>query len=530
MKKVVFRSFLVVLLLMGIFHGKVSAAETSATQQVISVKLPVFKENPNIVKAPSFAVLSLHDQVTVLEQVRNAAKIQTADGQVGWVYIEYLSQNPLNQTWLVKKERNLRDDNLIDTNIDIPSQSLVTVLQYNAATRYYKIRTTDGVEGWIYGWYLENEANQTNEGGSNVIPYDFTKVGKVTNQISLFTPLNTTSNITATEINRFIDYKTKDPSSKLKGMGSSYIEAQNVTGINAVYLLAHSGLESKWGTSDIAKAKNNFFGIGAVDSNPTDGAASFASPNIGIINGAKFINDNYVNRETNLLDAAYPYSQPTLDNMSFNNGYHQYASDEAWAGKIANIAKEFYEFTFANGETLKTGWYQEGQNKYYFDTNGKMLTGKQTINGKNYFFYNNGYLKWGWQYVSGKWYYYNEDGTYKTGWQLDKDKWYYLNSSGVMLTGWQYINGKWYYLNPAGDMKTGWLYTGGKWYFLDQSGAMKTGWVSTGGKWYYMNNSGVMLTGWVKVSGKWYYLYNDGHMAANTTIGGYRLGKDGAML
>jgi len=59
---------------------------------------------------------------------------------------------------------------------------------------------------------------------------------------------------------------------------------------------------------------------------------------------------------------------------------------------------------------------------------------------------------------------------------------------------------------------------------------MKTGWLYNGGKWYYLNYSGAMQTGWIKYNGKWYYLYGDGHMAANTTVSGYRLGKDGAML
>ena len=39
-----------------------------------------------------------------------------------------------------------------------------------------------------------------------------------------------------------------------------------------------------------------------------------------------------------------------------------------------------------------------------------------------------------------------------------------------------------------------------------------------------------MLTGWQKIAGKWYYFYSDGAMAANTTIGGYRLGMDGAWI
>lgn len=38
-----------------------------------------------------------------------------------------------------------------------------------------------------------------------------------------------------------------------------------------------------------------------------------------------------------------------------------------------------------------------------------------------------------------------------------------------------------------------------------------------------------MLTGWKKVDGKWYYMYESGAMAANTWIGNYYVGADGAM-
>ncbi|MGG3563690.1 glucosaminidase domain-containing protein [Neobacillus rhizosphaerae] len=545
MKKVLFRSFVVVFLLLGFFHSKASAATNTATQMsVISINVPFFKENPNLVKSEQLVDLSFNAKVTVLEEVRNAAKIELEDGKVGWVYKEYLSNDLSNQTWIVKKWRNLKDAPGFSSNVigQIDDHSKVTVLGYDATTHYYKVQTMiDGKlqQGWIYGWYMDiNDQPRTTDGGSNVIPYEFEKEGKVTNSISLFTPLDTFSNITANEINRFIDYKTQEPSSKMKGMGAAYIEAQNVTGLNAIYLLAHSGLESKWGNSDIVGTKNNFYGIGAVDFDPMANAHKFDTPSKGIINGANYIKNHYVSWDKTVEDPTYPfYSQPTLDNMRFNSGYHQYATDPAWAGKIANIAKEFYEFTFANGEKVKKSWYKEGQNSYYFDQNGKMLTGKQSLDGKFYFFNDNGYLKTGWQNVGGKWFYVyvnvNGNGTYKTGWFLDKDKkWYYLNTqSGAMLTGWQYINGKWYYLNASGDMKTGWLFSGGKWYFLDQkNGDMKTGWLYTGGKWYYLNNSGAMQTGWIKLGGKWYYLYKDGHMAANTTVGGYRLGKDGAML
>lgn len=59
---------------------------------------------------------------------------------------------------------------------------------------------------------------------------------------------------------------------------------------------------------------------------------------------------------------------------------------------------------------------------------------------------------------------------------------------------------------------------------------MAVGWKFVGGKWYYLNNSGDMATGWKQISGKWYYFKNSGEMAVNTTINGYKLGKDGAWI
>ncbi|NBI92470.1 hypothetical protein D3Z45_18320 [Lachnospiraceae bacterium] len=54
------------------------------------------------------------------------------------------------------------------------------------------------------------------------------------------------------------------------------------------------------------------------------------------------------------------------------------------------------------------------------------------------------------------------------------------------------------------------------------------GWVQNhSGSWQYMRN-GKPASGWEQIGGKWYYFYSDGSMAANTTIGGYTVGPDGA--
>ncbi|MFK9091652.1 hypothetical protein [Bacillus salipaludis] len=183
--------------------------------------------------------------------------------------------------------------------------------------------------------------------------------------------------------------------------------------------------------------------------------------------------------------------------------------------------------------TVKTqDWVMVGKNWKFLDDAGQYLTGWGLVDGKWYFFGADTIMKTGWQNIGGKWYFLNANGAMVTNWFYQNGTWYYLNAkNGDMATNWASVNGKWYFFDAtSGAMRTNWVYSSGKWYFLDASGAMKTGWAYTGNKWYYLNNSGAMQTGWVVVNNKWYYLYSDGHMAVNTKIGSYRVGKDGAWI
>lgn len=123
-----------------------------------------------------------------------------------------------------------------------------------------------------------------------------------------------------------------------------------------------------------------------------------------------------------------------------------------------------------------------------------------------------------------------------------------LPTKNIKINQWVQVNGRWqykdsmgnpvknnwisnYYLQSDGNMATGWLNYGGIWYYLGDDGAKKAGWQLVNGNWYYMDSEGRMQTGWIKdVSGKYYYLYSNGDMAYNTTIGGYRLGSNGAWI
>lgn len=134
--------------------------------------------------------------------------------------------------------------------------------------------------------------------------------------------------ITEEEMNTWIKSKTTSDS-PFRNQGAIFIQAAQESGLDPRYILAHAAVESGWGKSNIAKNKNNYFGIGAFDSSPYSSAYTFDSGlAAGIIEGAKWIAENYYNGS---------YGQTTLRKMRWNNGNHQYATDPEWDTKIAKI-------------------------------------------------------------------------------------------------------------------------------------------------------------------------------------------------
>ena len=127
----------------------------------------------------------------------------------------------------------------------------------------------------------------------------------------------------------------------------------------------------------------------------------------------------------------------------------------------------------------------------------------------------------------------NINNSVNQGWVSDPSTrtWKYVDADGSNHKGWLSLNGSWYYMDPStGVMQTGWKKIDGVWYYMQTSGEMKTGWLQDGGNWYYLQPSGSMTIGWLNDNGTWYYFDNSGKMLSNTTVGGYRLGSNGAWI
>ena len=144
-----------------------------------------------------------------------------------------------------------------------------------------------------------------------------------------FSSLKTKTNYSAADINKLYTLMGAS-NSMLVGKGATFKAAEQKYGVNALYLVAHSALESAWGKSNIAKAKNNFFGIAAYDSSPYTSATKFDNVDAGILGAARWINEKY------LSNSSYPARGAYLGNKA--NGMNvNYATAPYWGESIASI-------------------------------------------------------------------------------------------------------------------------------------------------------------------------------------------------
>ncbi|MBO4701380.1 MAG: hypothetical protein J5625_01825 [Lachnospiraceae bacterium] len=243
-------------------------------------------------------------------------------------------------------------------------------------------------------------------------------------------------------------------------------------------------------------------------------------------------------------------------------------------GDVRNIKNIYYAFN-ADGTMATTGWVklngytyyvrndkgylatgeqQIGDKYYYFEKNGRMMTGIINYNNKIYFLNPDGSwaatAKEGWNSVQGTWYYV-KDGELVCGQELElADGTYYFNYYGAMVKN-EVVNQKYYGADGKQVTKTGWYKVDTKWIYI-QNGSLlydgvktinKTeyaftyeGYLITNG-WFegvYYNADGIAVKknikdGWQLYGGRYYY-YKNGSLVFNTWVGDYYIGSQGYML
>lgn len=135
--------------------------------------------------------------------------------------------------------------------------------------------------------------------------------------------LKTPSGMTAAELD------VKLSGTMMAGLGQAFKDAETKYGVNAVFLCALAIHESAWGSSQIARAKNNLFGWGANDEDPGNMAKTFDSYADSVDRVASKIKDWY------LTPGGQFYTDPTITGVNTI-----YCSTPTWSDGVGSLMLE----------------------------------------------------------------------------------------------------------------------------------------------------------------------------------------------
>ena len=261
--------------------------------------------------------------------------------------------------------------------------------------------------------------------------------------------------------------------------------------------------------------------------------------------------------------------------LDLNGTKYYLKSDGAMATTWVKIGNTWYYMNPSSGAMqtgwLKLGstWYYLNADgimaadtwvgDYYVNADGAWVPGKEKpvdkwINTSGRWWYRHAdgsYTKSNWEQIGNQWFYFNKDGWMVTGWLKLSDTWYYMNTSGARVSNcWTWVGNSCYYFDKDGKMvadtwigdyyvnadgawvpgqkkddqkndqngsqnsnqnqtqtKAQWVNTSGRWWYRHADGSYtKSNWEYIDGQWYYFDKDGWMTIGYQAVSGEWYYL------------------------
>lgn len=140
--------------------------------------------------------------------------------------------------------------------------------------------------------------------------------------------------LTVKEIEYLLKTKFKNSSVVSASDAQSIYNAQQSTGISALATLGIGGLESGWGTSNIAKTSNNLWGYGATNDNPAGNAHKYSAEEAFTKFSEEFKSTYYNKYGAKTINSVGTGNNPAGKGYAYNdNG----TINSSWATNVSSI-------------------------------------------------------------------------------------------------------------------------------------------------------------------------------------------------
>ena len=158
------------------------------------------------------------------------------------------------------------------------------------------------------------------------------RIAKLQEKLSKDMDLSVPSGLTLSDYKTIFAYNESDENNIFANNAENFYNAEQEYQINGIFLAAIGIHESAWGTSQIAKNKNNLFGYGAYDRDPEGCANEFETYADAINTVASALKANY------LTETGSYYNGTTAEAVNT-----RYASDEKWSEKVYKYMEYLYD-------------------------------------------------------------------------------------------------------------------------------------------------------------------------------------------
>ena len=223
------------------------------------------------------------------------------------------------------------------------SSRKVTVLAKNEelkileiANDWYRISSSSTT-----GWIKQLNATYLNPNDKTQLANQRTKA-ELLKELNMNMSLNKPSGLSLEQFKKVLS-DPKDVNKIFEKNAEYFYYIEKQYNINGIFVAAIGIHESAWGTSKIAKDKNNLFGYGAYDSNPYNGAYTFNTYAESIDLMARVLTKYYLNPAGTSIFGGERAKGTFYNGATVNGVNKRYATDKNWANCVYKYIKLLYE-------------------------------------------------------------------------------------------------------------------------------------------------------------------------------------------
>lgn len=276
-------------------------------------------------------------QVTALRTIENGEMIAEE------IIEKEIKQEPLKEIiyvgtseFLAKYKVHIGEDVFLIETGDIKKEPREDSENVYNIKRYLNVTLEEVANEWAKIKYKEYEgyvpiSKLTSESFTPKIK-EKNRIANIQAKLNLDMNLNTKSDLTLSDYKTIFSNNSSDKNNIFKDNAEVFYNMEQKYNMNGIFLASIGIHESAWGTSYIAKEKNNLFGYKAYDRDPVNSAQDFENYQDCIETVAQALSTNY------LSSSGRFYNGATLSGVNT-----RYASDENWHEKVFKYMEYLYD-------------------------------------------------------------------------------------------------------------------------------------------------------------------------------------------